>query len=206
MQDPSAPFEPRQVLLFSGHMVDAPGRPTPRFPNSKVPAAAAAIDKLLQQLDGGAGDLALTQGAAGGDLLFTQACLTRQVRVQWLQPLPEAEFIARSVNASDPPALWLSRYETAKATMQTRALALPAQFPALLSMPQALGPLPQGVDLWERANQWLLDTALAFGATKLRFICLWDGGGGDGPGGTQHMVQTVQRSGGQVFWVDTRKL
>src|SRR5690606_8967289 len=40
---PAARFEPRQILLFSGHMVDAPGRATPRFPASKAPVAAKAI-------------------------------------------------------------------------------------------------------------------------------------------------------------------
>ena len=34
------PFVPRQVLLFSGHMVDAPGRTEPRFPPMLEAAAA----------------------------------------------------------------------------------------------------------------------------------------------------------------------
>ena len=32
---------PRQVVLFSGHMIDAPGREKPRFPPDKEPIAAA---------------------------------------------------------------------------------------------------------------------------------------------------------------------
>ena len=32
---PGGKWEPRQVILFSGHMIDAPGRPTPRFPAEK---------------------------------------------------------------------------------------------------------------------------------------------------------------------------
>ena len=34
------PQAPRQVLLFSGHLVDAPDRKEPRFPAGKVPVAA----------------------------------------------------------------------------------------------------------------------------------------------------------------------
>ncbi|MDH5541248.1 MAG: DUF4071 domain-containing protein, partial [Rhizobacter sp.] len=68
------PFVPRQVLLFSGHMVDAPGRAKPRFPAAMVPRASAEIEAVLDKLGAGEGDLALTQGAAGGDLIFAEAC------------------------------------------------------------------------------------------------------------------------------------
>ena len=41
---------------------------------------------------------------------------------------------------------------------------------------------------------------------KVRFICLWNGGGGDAPGGTQHMYDEVNNRTGQVTWIDTRKI
>jgi len=69
-----------------------------------------------------------------------------------------------------------------------------------------LGAIVEGDDAFVRGNTWLLDTALAFGAEKLRCICLWDGGGGDGPGGTRHLVDAVRRVGGDVQWIDTREL
>ena len=59
-----------------------------------------------------------------------------------------------------------------------------------------LGPLGPDEDPFVRANLWLLDTALAFGADRLRCICLWDGGGSDGPGGTRHLVEAVRAVGG----------
>src|SRR6266705_2201530 len=59
---------PRQVFLFSGHMVDAPDRSPPRFPPDKEPLAAAAIDKLLDELGAGTTDVAISSGACGGDL------------------------------------------------------------------------------------------------------------------------------------------
>ena len=52
----------------------------------------------------------------------------------------------------------------------------------------------------------MLDTALGFGASRLRLICLWDGGGGDGPGGTDHLVEQARRQGVPVTWIDTRRL
>jgi hypothetical protein len=73
-------------------------------------------------------------------------------------------------------------------------------------MPDELGPCPEGVDPFERCNLWLLFTALAFGLDKVRFVCLWNGGGGDGPGGTAHMYKEVKARTGRVEWIDTRTL
>jgi hypothetical protein len=40
-----------------------------------------------------------------------------------------------------------------------------------------------------------LESALRFGADKVDFVCLWDGGGGDGPGGTRHLMDAVRSRG-----------
>ena len=190
------PGEPGQVFLFSGHRVDAPGRAHPRFPAAMVPQAAAAIAHALDALDARPGDLALAQGAAGGDLLFAEACAARGVRVQLLLPLPEAEFIKQSVLGSDGDDDWPARYAGLRARLQD----------APRVMPDELGPLPAHGDAFERCNQWLLHSALAHGEGKLRFICLWDGKGGDGPGGTAHLYREVKRRTGRVTWIDTRHL
>jgi len=68
------PIEPRYVLLFSGHMIDAPGRKEARFPPEKEREAAEAIAIKLDELKTGEKDLALCGGACGGDLLFAEAC------------------------------------------------------------------------------------------------------------------------------------
>ena len=192
----TTPPPPRHVLLFSGHVGDAPARASPRFPAEKVGAAARRIAAELERLDAGPADLAITQGAAGGDLLFAEACLARGVPVQLLLPLPEADFIAQSMLPCVDGAAWRDRYRAVKAR-----LTLPPQ-----QADEVLGPLPAGADPFERANHWLLDSALAHGARRLRFITLWDGGGGDGPGGTKHMVDEVRRHHGQAIWIDSRSL
>ena len=190
------PFEPRQVLLFSGHMVDAPGRPQTRFPPAMVARATAEIERVLDGLKAGPGDIALTQGAAGGDLIFAEACVKRGVRMQLLLPLPEPDFIEASVMPSTDGAAWRERYYALKAQL--------AEPPRV--MPVELGPLPAGASAFERCNEWLLYTALSFGPDKVRFVCLWDGAGSDGPGGTKHMVEEVKRRTGHVSWIDTRTL
>ncbi|HUG25866.1 hypothetical protein [Piscinibacter sp.] len=184
------PFRPRKLLLFSGHMIDAPHRRTPRFPAAVAPAAQRRIDDVLDDLDAGAGDIGLTQGAAGGDLLFAEACVRRGVPLQLLLPLPEPDFIAASVLPSADGERWKERYFAVKA-----ALRWPPQ-----EMPAAEG------DPFEACNEWLLSTAVHSGAAELHFICLWNGSGGDGPGGTAHMVREVQQLNGRVTWIDTRTL
>jgi len=52
---------------------------------------------------------------------------------------------------------------------------------------------------------WLY-SALAWSPEKVHFVCLWNGEGGDGPGGTAHLYQEVQERTGQVYWLDTSKL
>ena len=97
--DPVLPscLQPRRVILFSGHMIDAPGRTEPRFPPALAPAAAARIAAALDDLGAGPLDLGLTQGAAGGDLLFAEAAQARALPLLFLQPFGEDEFLARSV-------------------------------------------------------------------------------------------------------------
>jgi hypothetical protein len=186
--------QPRHVLLFSGHIIDAPNRSTPRFPAAKELIAAQRIAEVLDRMRAGPEDLALTQGACGGDLLFTEACQQRGVNVAWLQPFDEHEFIQKSVICGGET--WHARYLAAQAKLATE----------IRSAPRELGPLPADSDPYERCNLWLLSTALSYGVRKVQFICLWDGGGGDGPGGTAHMYQEVNRRTGQVTWIDSRTL
>jgi hypothetical protein len=193
---PPANEEPRQVILFTGHMVDAPGRTLPRFPPALVPAATRRIAAALELIDAGPLDLALTQGAAGGDLIFAEACLERAVTLRLMLPLPEPEFVKLSLLSVQDGAAWQARFRAVVARLD----APPREAPRML------GALAEGDDAFVRGNRWLLETALGFGADRLRCICLWDGAGGDGPGGTRHLVDAVRAGGGDVQWIDTREL
>jgi hypothetical protein len=188
--------EPSNVFLFSGHMVDAPDRPQPRFPPAMEPLAAARIAEALEQLGAGPDDIAFSQAAAGGDLLFLEACQARGVRARVLLPFSEAEFIKQSIVCSTDGPAWRARFDAMKAKLDTR----------ILVMPDELGATPEHVNPYERCNLWLLDSAMAGGVDRVRLIVLWNGGGGDGPGGTAHMYEVVRRETGQVTWIDTRTL
>ena len=135
--------------------------------------------------------------ACGGDLLFAEACQELGVRMHWLQPFAEPDFMLRSVIRCGES--WRQRYLDARKQLQ-----LP-----VLSAPQELGEPPSYAGdgyAYERCNLWLLYTALAWGIEKVHFVCLWNGSGGDGPGGTAHMYEEVAKRTGQVHWIDTREL
>lgn len=193
---PAADWKPERVFLFSGHMVDAPDRDSPRFPECHTDEAGGRISELLHALAAGPEDLALTQGACGGDLLFTEACVARGVPVEWQQPYDEPEFIRRSVARCGEH--WRKRYLAARAVLRRQPLSAPRQ----------LGEPPAYADRYypyERCNLWLLYTALAWGIEKVHFVCLWNGASGDGRGGTAHMYEEVAKRTGQVHWIDTRQ-
>ena len=186
------PESPRNVALFSGHMVDAPGRVKPRFPADKEAIAAEAIAGALADLDLGSSDLAICGGACGGDLLFAEAALARGARLEIYLPFEEPTFLEKSVDFADRD--WRARFVAAKA----RAV--------LHIAPRELGPPRESEDPYERNNRWMLDQASRFGADKVDFICLWNGEGGDGPGGTKHMMDEARERGGRALWLDTTKL
>jgi hypothetical protein len=183
---------PKNVVLFTGHMIDATDRKTPRFPADKESAAAAAIAKTLADIGVARGDLAICGGACGGDLLFAEACLARGTVLELYIPFDEPTFLANSVDFAN--ADWHERYMAAK----SRA--------ALHIMPNELGPLPEGDNPYERNNRWMLEAAARFGGEMMAFIALWNGQGGDGPGGAQHLMEQARQKTARIYWLDTRKL
>lgn len=179
-------------------MIDRVGRPTPRFPPACEPAVATAIDARLSSLNAGPADLAITQGACGTDLLFAEAMLERGAKVHLHLPFSEERFIEESVDfpkaASSMPVDWRARFLAVRHHASTQLTVMSA------------GSGAGSADVFERCNQWMLESSLAFGADKVRFICVWNGAGGDGPGGTEHMRRVVAQSGGAEFWIDTRQV
>ena len=183
----------RHVFLFSGHMIDAPDRAQPRFPPDKEAVAKAAIETVLDQLGAGPNDVAISSAACGGDLLFVEACVQRGIRVEIYLPFDEEEFLQKSVNFAGDH--WREKFLWVKERVRDWHI-----------MPRELPPLHDGEDPYARVNLWMLDRAVAYGSRKIRFICLWDGKAGDGPGGTKHLHDAVEQGAGKTYVLDTTKL
>jgi tetratricopeptide (TPR) repeat protein len=183
-----------QVFLFSGHMIDRPKRPEPRFPPGMEKEARERIEKTLDKLKADEGDMAIVPGAAcGGDILFIETCLKRNMKVEVLLPFSEAKFIEESVSFAGDE--WVERFYNIRNHPNVSF-----QFQL-----DRVGPLPEGDNPYERNNRWALYSALIYGIDRVRLIALWNGKGGDGPGGTGHMVQEVRRLGGIAEHLDTTK-
>jgi tetratricopeptide (TPR) repeat protein len=194
LEKPKKAWQPRRVFLFTGHMIDAPEREVARFPKEKEPAAVDAIRNQLTVLGAGPEDLALCGGTCGGDLIFAEAALELKLHLEVRIPFDIPEFLQNSVSFAGDD--WQERFYQVKQNPNT----------TLLIMPDELGQLPENANPYERNNLWQLYSALSWGAEKVHCLCLWDGKGGDGPGGTKHMHDAVKQRSGQVYVLDTKKL
>lgn len=187
-------WRPRRIFLFSGHMIDAPDRREPRFPAAAESVAARAISDTLDNLGAGREDLAFCSGACGGDILFAEACLQLEMRLELRLPFGISTFLEKSVSFAGQG--WRNRFYAIKDNPLTNTLIMPAE----------LGPPPAGISPYVLTNLWLLHSALTRGEDKVHFICLWNRQGGDGPGGTEHMHDEVNKRTGQVHLLDTNQL
>jgi len=181
------------ILLFSGHMIDRPERPVPRFPPEMEPRAREAIAHVLDELDVGSDDIGIFGGACGGDLLFAEVALERGATLEMYLPFEEARFLDESVDFAGPA--WRQRYRSIRARCSLVDVATVATARDGLK-----------VDRYAMNNTRMLAAAGRFGPDRLEFICLWDGRSGDGPGGTQHLMHEVARRQGRTHWIDTNKL
>ena len=138
--------------------------------------------------------LAIAPGAAcGGDILFIEACLRRNMKVEILLPFERAKFIQESVRFAGED--WVSRFYEIE---QNSKVKIHFQL-------ERLGNVPEGEDPYQRNNRWALYSTLMYGIDRVRLVVLWDGKRGDGPGGTGDMVDQVCELGGRVEHINTTK-
>lgn len=202
---PRPPQEKRQrVLLFTGHMIDKPGRETPRFPADKEDAARQAIRKAIEE-EQALGPIAhgIAGGASGGDLLFHEVCAELGVPTRLFLTLPREEYIVESVQSAGPK--WVERfnrlYDRKEEGKERRVLSDSKALPAWLAE------RADEYSIWQRTNLWMLHNALAEQGQEVTLIALWDGKGqGDGPGGTSDLVNQAQRRGAKFVHLPTNDL
>jgi hypothetical protein len=83
------------VVAFSGHMTDAPSRPTPRFPEAHVPSVRQRIREALTRLRQPL--LGVSSAARGADLLFIDELLALGGHATVVLPFPQSDFKQTSV-------------------------------------------------------------------------------------------------------------
>ena len=172
-------------------MIDAADRAQPRFPAEKEAAARKQIKAaLIQEKETQTLPLQGIAGAAcGGDILFHETCIELGIPSNMYLALPPREFAETSVSFAGKN--WPYRYD---------ALMQKLPFHVLY------GADKKGKNIWEAANDEMLREAMKEGGPNMTLIALWNGQGGDGPGGTQHLVDVAKASGAEVIIISTQYL
>lgn len=185
-----------KVVVFSGHMIDRPERKNPRFPASQQGIVRQQITSQLQTWRIGATDLAICGGACGGDILFAEACTHLGATVRLYIPLPEAEFITRSVRLENTN--WEERYQ--KLSNHPHVSKYYQQDARLK--------IAEEISVFERNNLWIIDSASQLAPSGNLFALLvWDEKPtGDGSGGTSDFAHKIEKIGGHIAIINPTKL
>lgn len=193
---PHKSVRPDHVILFTGHRIDSPGRKSARFPPACETEARDAIVSALRNIrDTGAGRLLGVAGAAcGGDILFHEVCRELGIDTLVCLAMPPDRYIKASVLPE-----WVDRFHRVVGIGEVPLLAEEGRMPAWLTD-------KPGYDIWQRNNLWELCIALAQDAKRVTLVALWDGQQGDGPGGTEHMIQIARKRGSEIQILDTRAI
>jgi len=181
-----------RVAVFTGHMMDQPGRSQARFPAELEGAVAREIQQTLEKLDLAIG---YSSAACGSDILFLEAMLAREGEIHIVLPFPTEEFLKASVDLI-PGADWSQRFSR---VVKAATRVVVACEHRVTGSPVA----------YEYAN--LLQDGLALLRarvldTELVPLAVWDGRPGDGPGGTGSLVQYWRQQGRRVHLIDLNRL
>jgi len=96
------------VIAFAGHMIDAPGRSTRRFPPELVPAVEAAVRERFERFHR---PIVYSSAACGADLIFIEAALARGAEVNVVLPFDRQDFVRSSVACAGER--WTERFDAA---------------------------------------------------------------------------------------------
>ena len=185
----------KRVLLFTGHMIDAPDRKTPRFPADKVDIARQKIAE--QQISGGIA-YGVAGCASGGDIIFHQVCESMGIPTRIFLALPRELYIPQSVAPAGPQ--WVENFNHLVRSSPVRVLCDSTELPRWLQE-------KPDYSIWQRNNLWNLHNALAAaGGENVTLIALCNGATGDGAGGTADMVQKARDRGAKTIILDTNKV
>ncbi|MFC1996180.1 hypothetical protein ACFLXI_01065, partial [Chloroflexota bacterium] len=64
----------------------------------------------------------------------------------------------------------------------------------------------EGYNHWQRSNLWRLHEALAKSQDNVTLVALWNGAKGDGPGGTEDMINRAEERKAMFVHLDAREL
>lgn len=169
-----------RIVVFTGHMIDAPDRTSPRLPEAIEDALAARLAQRLDALDAGFG---YCSAACGADLMFIEAMLARGAEVHVTLPFERNDFLATSVAYAG--GHWVERFDQALRRVASVSYGVHERYLGDESLYAYAGRLMQGAALLrgrELESEPMLLAVADRDAERL-------------PGGTRDMLENWQRLG-----------
>lgn len=191
-----------RVFLFSGYSLKSLKGLARycNFPDNIEEVVRREINRLLDEYEVTSDDLAITAGmAAGGDLIFIESCVARNIPVGTHMPVPEPQYVRDFVSPAGED--WVERFYK----MRNHHHVDEYYQTDLVGNPKT------GDDIFERNNRWALYSAMARGVDNLRLIALFDDKHGvihDAKDNSivRHMIDLTRDAGGQVEIISPSKL
>ncbi|MDX6693740.1 MAG: hypothetical protein QOF02_1343 [Blastocatellia bacterium] len=185
-------FRIPNVAVFSGHMIDRPGRQMPRFPAQLESVVRAAIQERLAKHEAGIG---YASAACGSDILFLETLLELEGKAYIVLPYGREQFKKDSVQMAHEPQ-WVERFESVMARASD----------VLVASEQ---PMEESALSFEYTNLLLHGLANIRAdrfETELVPMAVWDGKAGDGPGGTASVVERWRKLGYEIELINLEEL
>jgi class 3 adenylate cyclase len=179
------------VIVFTGHMIDRPGRKTPRFPQQIEEAVKKAIRERLQKLNAG---FAYGSAACGSDILLHEAMLEARGETHVVLPY-ERELFVRNCVDLEPDGNWARRFEK-----------IVAQSAGLHEISTHCETHSVSYDFANQILHGLANMRAKQLETKFVPLAVWDGRPGQGPGGTGSAVQRWREHGLEVEVIDLAEI
>ncbi|MBF0556538.1 MAG: DUF4071 domain-containing protein [Nitrospirae bacterium] len=162
------------IIYYTGHMIDAKGRASERFPEAKADVIRNLIRDALEGLNAKIG---YGSAACGTDIIFAEEMLARNRDVNIHIPFNGADFLRESVSFAG--GQWEERYLELKEKSTRWIESVKEKYLGHRS-------------LFTYGNSFLIGKTLEACDTlgmRPHMIAVWDGKTGDGPFGTAHNVK-----------------
>ncbi len=176
------------VVVFTGHVIDAPGRTIPRFPPRLEDATRDALRERLVALDARVG---FASAASGADILFHETIRAIGGESTVVLPYGPEQFAADCVDVQ-PEGNWGARYLDVLARARQVVLAATEKVDGQSAS-------------YDYGNLFLLGLARIRAEqldSRLVPLAVWDGRRGDAPGGTASVVESWRARGLAVEVID----
>jgi len=177
-----------KAIVFTGHMMDAPGRKEPRFPATMYQDVAASIRNSIKAAWMDNDHLLFISSAArGADIMALEVAQRLEIDTTIVFPHKREMFIRNSIG--EPDAFCWER--------RMKGLLNDA---ATVTLPGTGEPSD-----YSKANDYMVEIALK-DSGNVSLLAFWDMKPGGGVGGTEHFVNSLKSSGRDVEIIDAHAM